>query len=185
MGELKINVRKIEEGDFERVFFLWVQDCCEAGYEAHSCPISESKGYVFGRCLSGRGFVSCIAERDIFGFVFYGKPVEESTNCGWLYNLYVSPHFRRLGGGSRLVSSVAKEFLSQGFSRMKLNLPQIGPERARRFYQSLGFSILSDGTMVHSNLKKLCFFEEEPLLKGTFFIQAKSPRQKQFSERFK
>lgn len=70
-------------------------------------------------------------------------PDLDATHHGEMPTLYVHPKYWRLGYGRRLCQETLRRAEARGFSSVVLWVVDVN-ERARRFYESLGFSF--DGT---------------------------------------
>ena len=128
------------------VVALWVT---VFGYEtAHNEPalVLQKKQAVD----DGLFFVARVRDGRVIGTVMCGY----DGHRGWIYSLAVAPELQRSGVGTLLMEHA--EHALQDLGCMKINLQIVaGNERARRFYETLGFRVearVSMGKRIERNI---------------------------------
>jgi ribosomal protein S18 acetylase RimI-like enzyme len=149
--EIRVNIRSPLSGDLMRLIGFY------GGLFSELFRISPD----LVQKLQRRAMNSILShEREIIVADVAKSPVGYAAYCfgqgvTYLDHLYVMPHFRRIGVGSKLLEEVAQDSLCNSSFRICLQLnDDSGKDAAIRFYEQYGF--VRDGNrMVCRDLSKI------------------------------
>jgi ribosomal protein S18 acetylase RimI-like enzyme len=79
----------------------------------------------------------------IQGWIGVGRTVDHYQNemAGFIFEIYVLPHFRKQGVAEKLCAAALHQFNAEGLHKVQLNV--FAGNRAKHLYQKLGFQEVS------------------------------------------
>ncbi|WP_374723575.1 GNAT family N-acetyltransferase [Calidifontibacillus erzurumensis] len=132
-------IRKAYDYEIKSLFYWSVAltEELSAGYMKRNARMTHE---MVTRVLSNGGYYLVASNNlEIMGWILLGidQNYYKNENVGFIYELYVFPHYRKLGIGRKLMEYGLSQLKKSGMNKVQLNV--FNKNSAKKMYEKLGF----------------------------------------------